>query len=163
MQTPKRQRADSRPHRLVSFEIAWDQWLLFLPSFSSFWTKMSITCTWSSSHHSILRVSNLFSSFTGPQIGGNFPPRWIIHRFPPISDLDYDSGKESVCNAGDCLQCRDADSIPGKGNPWRRKWQPDPVFLPGNSMDRGAWRATVHEIARVGHDLATKASPPMEN
>ena len=23
-------------------------------------------------------------------------------------------------------------------------------------MDRGAWRATVHGIARVGHDLATK-------
>ena len=23
-------------------------------------------------------------------------------------------------------------------------------------MDRGAWRATVHEVARVGHDLATK-------
>ena len=25
-------------------------------------------------------------------------------------------------------------------------------------MDRGAWQATVHRIARVGHDLATK--PP---
>ena len=23
-------------------------------------------------------------------------------------------------------------------------------------MDRGAWRATVHEVARVGHNLATK-------
>ena len=23
--------------------------------------------------------------------------------------------------------------------PWRRKWQPTPVFLPGESMDRGAW------------------------
>ena len=22
---------------------------------------------------------------------------------------------------------------------WRRKWQPTPVFLPGKSMDRGAW------------------------
>ena len=22
-------------------------------------------------------------------------------------------------------------------------------------MDRGAWRASVHEVARVGHDLAT--------
>ena len=27
--------------------------------------------------------------------------------------------------------------------PWRRKWQPTPVFLPGKSMDRGAWQATV--------------------
>ena len=25
-------------------------------------------------------------------------------------------------------------------------------------MDRGAWQAAVHEVARVGHDLATK--PP---
>ena len=23
--------------------------------------------------------------------------------------------------------------------PWRRKWHPTPVFLPGNPMDRGAW------------------------
>ena len=23
-------------------------------------------------------------------------------------------------------------------------------------MDRGAWQATVHEVARIGHDLATK-------
>ena len=26
----------------------------------------------------------------------------------------------------------------------------------GNLMDRGAWQATVHGVARVGHDLATK-------
>jgi len=28
-----------------------------------------------------------------------------------------------------------------------------------NPMDRGAWRATVHGLARVGHDLATKPPP----
>ena len=27
-------------------------------------------------------------------------------------------------------------------------------------MDRGAWRAIVHGVARVGHDLATKPPPP---
>ena len=27
-------------------------------------------------------------------------------------------------------------------------------------MDRGAWQATVHGVARVGHDLATK--PPQQ-
>ena len=33
----------------------------------------------------------------------------------------------------------------------------------GNPMDRGAWWATVHGIARVGHDFATKppAPPPV--
>ena len=36
------------------------------------------------------------------------------------------SGKESACSAGD------QGSIPGLGKiPWRRKWQPTPVFLPG--------------------------------
>ena len=29
-----------------------------------------------------------------------------------------------------------------------------------NPMDREAWRATVHGVARVGHDFATKPSPP---
>jgi len=28
---------------------------------------------------------------------------------------------------------------------WRRKWQPNPVFLPGNPIDRGACWATVAE------------------
>ena len=32
--------------------------------------------------------------------------------------------------------------------PWRRKWQPTPVFLPENSMDRGAWQATVPGVAK---------------
>ena len=37
-------------------------------------------------------------------------------------------GKESAYNVGD------VDSIPGLGRfPWRRKWQPTPVFLPGEA------------------------------
>ena len=28
-----------------------------------------------------------------------------------------------------------------------------------NPMDRGAWRATVHGVARVAHDLATTPPP----
>ena len=32
--------------------------------------------------------------------------------------------------------------------PGRRKWQPTPVFLPGNPMDRGAWRTSVHGISK---------------
>ena len=31
----------------------------------------------------------------------------------------------------------------------------------GNPMDRRAWQATVHGIARVGHDLVTKSPPPI--
>ena len=29
-------------------------------------------------------------------------------------------------------------------SPWRRKWQPTPVFLLGNPVDRGACWAPVH-------------------
>ena len=32
--------------------------------------------------------------------------------------------------------------------PWRRAWQPTPVFLPGDSPWTRAWRATVHEVAK---------------
>ena len=40
--------------------------------------------------------------------------------------LGGSDGKESTCNAGDL------GSIPGSGRfPWRRKWQPTSVFLPG--------------------------------
>jgi len=43
--------------------------------------------------------------------------------FPGGSD-----GKESACNV------EDLDSIPGSGRfPWRRAWQPSPVFLLGES------------------------------
>ena len=31
---------------------------------------------------------------------------------------------------------------------WRRKWQPTPVFLPGESMDGGAWWAVVYGVAK---------------
>ena len=40
-------------------------------------------------------------------------------------------GKEATCKAGDTA---DTGSIPGvRKIPWRRKWQPTPVFLPGES------------------------------
>ena len=42
---------------------------------------------------------------------------------------------------------------------WRRKWQPTPVFLPGESQDGGAWWAAVYGVAhRVGHDWSGLAA-----
>ena len=39
--------------------------------------------------------------------------------------------------------------------PWRRKWQPTPVFLTGESHGRRSLAGyTVHQITRVGHGLA---------
>ena len=31
---------------------------------------------------------------------------------------------------------------------WRRKWQPTPVFLPGESQGRGAWWAAVYGVVQ---------------
>ena len=63
--------------------------------------------------------------------------------FPEGSD-----GKESASNAEDAGDLgsgrRRSGFIPQVENiPWRKKWQPTPVFLLGNPMDRGAWQATV--------------------
>ena len=33
-------------------------------------------------------------------------------------------------------------------NPWRRKWQPSPVFCLGKPMDRGVWWTIVHGVAK---------------
>ena len=63
------------------------------------------------------------------------------------------SGKESACNAGDVGLISWVRKIP-----WRRKWQPVPVFLPGKSMDRGAWWATVHGVTKDQTQLSDWAS-----
>ena len=34
------------------------------------------------------------------------------------------------------------------------------ILCLGNPMDRGAYWATVHGVARVGHDLVAKPPPP---
>jgi len=53
------------------------------------------------------------------------------------------SGIESACQAGD------VGLIPGLGMiPWRRKWQTTPVSFLQNPMDRGAYWATVHGVAK---------------
>ena len=32
--------------------------------------------------------------------------------------------------------------------PWRRKWQPTPAFVPGESQGRGDWWAAVYRVAQ---------------
>ena len=41
--------------------------------------------------------------------------------------------------------------------PWKRKWKPTPVFLPGESHGQRAWRATVHEVEKSWTQLSTHA------
>ena len=52
---------------------------------------------------------------------------------------------------------RDVGSIPGLGrSPGEGNGNPLQHSCLGNPTDRGAWQATVHGVARVGHDLVTK-------
>ena len=55
------------------------------------------------------------------------------------------SGKEST------YQCRRLEFNLWSGKiPWRRKWQPTSVSLPGKFHGRGACRGTVHGVAESG-------------
>ena len=38
--------------------------------------------------------------------------------------------------------------------PWRRAWQPTPVFSPGKSHGQEVWQAAVHGVATVNSDDA---------
>ena len=62
------------------------------------------------------------------------------------------SGKESACNAGDVAGA--TGLIPGLGrSPWRRKWQPTPVFLPEESHgQRSLAGYSPQGSQRAGHD-----------
>ena len=51
-------------------------------------------------------------------------------------------------------------SLPAMQEIWVRSlgWQAILVFLPGNPMDRGAWQATVHGVAKGQARLTTSLS-----
>ena len=56
-----------------------------------------------------------------------------------------------------CLQCRRPGCDPWVGKiPWRRTWQPTPVFLPGESHPQRSLAAYSLWVLRVGHDWVTK-------
>ena len=85
---------------------------------------------------SLIPIAISLSLFYGYFCLSHPPLRPRIAGFPGASN-----DKESACNVGD----------PGswfRKIPWRRARQPIPVFLLENSMDRGAWQATVHGVSR---------------
>ena len=57
-------------------------------------------------------------------------------------------------------EVKDTGSIPASGrSPGEGNDNPLQYSCLENPMDRGAWQATVHGVARVGHDLVTKLPP----
>ena len=59
-------------------------------------------------------------------------------------------GKESACNAGDLGLIPGSGRSPGGGN-----GNPLQYSCLENSMDRGAWQATVHGVVKSWHNYAT--------
>ena len=55
-------------------------------------------------------------------------------------------GRESACNAGDLVLIPGLERFPGEGN-----GNPLQYSCLENPKDRGAWQATVQEVARVRH------------
>ena len=70
----------------------------------------------------------------------------------PIHTYIY--GKTSACNAGDPGLIPVLGRSPGEGNA-----NPLHYSCLEKPMDRGAWQARVHGIARVRHNLVTKLPP----
>ena len=58
-------------------------------------------------------------------------------------------GKESICNAGGPSLIPGLGRSPGEGNSYSFQY-----FGLENSMDRGAWRATVHGVTKSGTKLS---------
>ena len=58
--------------------------------------------------------------------------------FPGVSE-----GKDSACNAGDLGSIPGSGRCPGEGN-----GNPLQYSCLENSMDRGAWQATVHAVSK---------------
>ena len=79
------------------------------------------------------------------------------HPWPAVGCLHHKSvGKESACSAGDLGSIPELGRPPGEGN-----GNPLQYSYLENPMDGGTWQATIHAVARVGHNLRTKPpSPP---
>ena len=73
----------------------------------------------------------------------------VVHIHPRSS-----VSKDSVCNAGDPGSIPMLGRSPGEGN-----GNPLQYSCLEDSIDRGAWQATVHGVTKVGHNLATKPPP----
>ena len=68
----------------------------------------------------------------------------ITNNFEYIPDAS--DSKESACNAGDLGSIPRSGRSPGEGNGY-----PLQDSCLENPMDRGAWGASVHRVATVGH------------
>jgi len=69
--------------------------------------------------------------------------------FPPRSYRGLPGGKESACQAGDAGLICGSGRFPGEGN-----GNPLHYSCLGNPMDRGAWWAIIHGLAKTPTQLS---------
>ena len=104
---------------------------------------------------SVTILSHLLLGFSHYPVAAQFrPPSVLIQLLQQLSGFPGGtSGKEPAC------QSREMSSNPWvRKIPWRRPWQPTPVFFfffsppqysyLGHPMDRVAWQATVHRVTK---------------
>ena len=65
--------------------------------------------------------------------------------YTPLGFSGGSDGIETACNAGDLSSIPGSERSPEEGNGNSLQY---PSL--GNSMDRGAWQATVHGVAKSG-------------
>ena len=112
------------------------------PESSQWWTKVSVATTPQRRQGLWAKVSGRVS-FSSDQGELSKPTEWlrigcVVRRGPKLLSV----GSLRVgCNWATSLSL-----FPFMH--WRRKWQPTPVFLPGESRDREAWWAAIYGIAQ---------------
>ena len=80
---------------------------------------------------------------------------YIFEKYCLIGFPGGASDKEPTCQ---CKRCKRYGFNPWvRKIPWRRKWHPTPVFLPGKSIDRGACWAAVQGSQKARHSWSDLA------
>ena len=89
------------------------------------------------------------------RIGHDWLTKLNLTELMALSIKNLPAIQETMCSA------HDLGSIPGLGrSPGEANGNPLQSSCLENPMDRGAWWAMVHRVARVGPDIVTKAPSP---
>ena len=99
-----------------------------------------------------IRSFKHYSRVSGPRLGLPAQGHLVEWAAPECYGPPRGSMAESACPAGEAgKQARS----PGGKIPWRRTWQPAPLFLPAEPRGRRAWRAAGCGVAKSRTRLST--------
>ena len=115
------------------------KWLYYF-TFLLFWILIFFSLMCNENFQS-LRGNPSIASFQIIAIFQSFAVIWINSIF--LTTFFYWGGQELACNTGDLGSIPGLRGSPGEGNSYPLQYS----YLE-NSMDRGAWQATVHRISK---------------